>query len=108
MSMPEFAGAGLQNNASVPTHVGLFAVFAPTEPPAFNYRNRPISSFGLSRRASNALTRAGISTAGDVVQWTVRDLRTLPGFGPASVIAVQSVLGAMGLSLREAELIFGR
>ena len=70
--------------------------------------DRPVSSLGLALRASNALSRAGIQTVGEVVHWTVRDLKTLPGFGPASVIALTAALNAMDLSLREAELIFGR
>jgi len=70
--------------------------------------DRPVSSLGLAFRASNALSRAGIQTVGEVVQWSVRDLKTLPGFGPASVIALTAALNAMNLSLREAERIFGR
>ena len=107
MSLPQFAAAGLQSSASVHTsfHPGAFAQ---PERRTFAYLDRPIASFGLPLRASNALIRAGVLTAGDAVQWTVRDLRTLPGFGPASVAALQSGLQAMGLGLRQPEIFFGR
>ena len=108
MFSPEIAATGPQNKTTVPEYFGASSAFVQSERPGFVFLDRPVSSFGLSLRASNALTRAGISTAGDAVQWTVRDLRTLPGFGPASAAALQSVLAALGLRLREPEIIFGR
>lgn len=61
----------------------------------------PLSVLGLPKRATNALLRSGIMRLSDVTEWTERDLKTLPNFGPTSAHDLQIRLADMGLHLRE-------
>jgi len=66
---------------------------------ATDFLNSPVPCLGLPVRAINALEGAGLARVADVVQWTARDLRSLPQFGPAALNSVEEILSRFGLSL---------
>ena len=51
----------------------------------------PISELGLPTRACNALRSWGIDCLGDLLQWSERELRTLPNCGPITIQAIQEI-----------------
>ncbi len=52
-----------------------------------------ISELALPARARNALLRAGIVTLEEAIEWSDRDLLSLPNFGPASVASLRAHIG---------------
>ena len=64
----------------------------------------PLDALGLTKRSTNALFRAGVRQVFELLDWTERDLRSLPSFGPASVQLLRQALAGYGLDLRRVEL----
>ena len=62
----------------------------------------PVTLTGISVRARNVLKKAGITTLGELVQYSREDLRNLRGAGTAFVFEIESMLDEYGLSLRGA------
>ncbi len=60
-----------------------------------------LMEIGLPQRACNALRLAGLSTLDEVAEWSLRDLRSLPQMGPASIAVLEDALHARGLDLRQ-------
>ncbi|WP_457574906.1 SNF2-related protein [Desulfolithobacter sp.] len=58
-----------------------------------------LDDLGLPPRVQVTLTRAGIRTIRDLVSCSAEELLLLPGFGPASLNHVQTVLARIGLHL---------
>lgn len=52
-----------------------------------------ITELSLPKRARNALLRAGIRTLAEAIEWSDRDLLSLPHFGPASVTGLRAHIG---------------
>ncbi len=52
-----------------------------------------IAELSLSKRARNALLRAGIFTLEDATEWSDHDLLSLPHFGRASVARLRAQIG---------------
>lgn len=52
-----------------------------------------LAGSNLSRRALNALKRAGILTLDDAAEWSDRDLLSLPHIGPVSVASLRVLVG---------------
>ena len=61
--------------------------------------NLNIKFTGLSQRAQNVLKKAGITTLGELMQYSREDLRNLRGAGTAFVFEIESMLDEYGLSL---------
>jgi len=61
----------------------------------------PLDALGLTKRSANALFRAGLRHVFEILDWTERDLRSLPSFGPASVQTLRQALSDYGLDLRQ-------
>lgn len=59
-----------------------------------------IAELSLSKRACNALLRAGIRTLEDAIEWSDRDLLSLPNFGRASVACLRAHIGRIAESLQ--------
>ncbi len=53
-----------------------------------------VTQLNLSKRARNALLRAGLRTLEDAVAWSDRDLLSLPHFGRASVASLRAHVGS--------------
>ena len=67
------------------------------------FLDQPLDALGLTKRCANALFRAGLKQVFEVLDWTERDLRSLPNFGPASIKLLRQSLGDYGLDLRKRE-----
>jgi len=65
----------------------------------------PLGALGLTKRSTNALLRAGLRQVFEILDWTERDLRALPCFGPGSVQLLRQILSDYGLDLRQRELL---
>jgi DNA-directed RNA polymerase subunit alpha len=63
----------------------------------------PIEELDLSVRSYNCLKRAGINTVGELVNKTDEEMMKVRNLGKKSLEEVKQKLGALGLSLREAE-----
>lgn len=79
--------------------------------PVRNYETKatllklPIEGLNLSTRAKNALlVCARISTVGDLVRLTEREVLKTRAIGPKSKREIQSMLAELGLTLRREEL----
>lgn len=59
----------------------------------------PVTLTGISVRARNILKKAGITTLGELVQYSREDLRNFRGAGTAFLFEVENMLGEYGLSL---------
>jgi DNA-directed RNA polymerase alpha subunit len=57
-----------------------------------------IAELSLPKRARNALLRAGIRTLEEAIEWSDRDLLSLPHFGRASVACLRAHIGRMAES----------
>lgn len=55
----------------------------------------------FSIRVFNALKARGIHTIRELVKWTPHDLMQTRNFGKVSLFEVESVLGSLGVSLKE-------
>ncbi len=55
----------------------------------------PVSSLGLSSRASAALARAGYATFGDVLGAGQRRIRSVPEMAPSDLARIQELVGAL-------------
>ena len=60
----------------------------------------PVTLTGISIRARNVLKKAGITTLGEIVQYSREDLRNLRGAGTAFVFEIESMLDEYGLNLK--------
>ena len=60
----------------------------------------PVTLTGISVRARNVLKKAGITTLGELVQYSRDELRNLRGAGTAFVFEMESMLDEYGLSLK--------
>lgn len=59
----------------------------------------PVTLTGISIRARNVLKKAGITTIGELVQYSRDELRKLPRAGTAFIFEVESMLDEYGLNL---------
>ena len=64
-----------------------------------NLRDRPVDELELSFRAYNCLKNAKISTQGELVAKTEKDLLALKHFGRESLNEIKAVLAGLGLRL---------
>ncbi|MBI4134905.1 MAG: DNA-directed RNA polymerase subunit alpha [Candidatus Sungbacteria bacterium] len=60
-----------------------------------------VADMNLSGRTANALSDAGIKTAGALAKKTEEKLRELEGIGDKGIEEIRSVLGELGLSLKD-------
>jgi predicted flap endonuclease-1-like 5' DNA nuclease len=60
----------------------------------------PVTLTGISIRARNVLKKAGITTLGEIVQYSREELRHLRGAGTAFVFEIESMLDEYGLNLK--------
>lgn len=56
------------------------------------WRQTPLDDVGLNPRISRRLVAAGISTLGDLAEWTPEALRSLPGIHAVSVLEIELCL----------------
>lgn len=61
--------------------------------------NKPVTQLGLSTRTMNCLRRGGITTVGELISKTEKELLSLRNFGNKSKQEVEERLGELGLSL---------
>jgi DNA-directed RNA polymerase alpha subunit len=61
---------------------------------------RPLCTLGLPIRGANALRRAGLMFVEDVLDWSEKDLLTLPHFGHASLCVLERYLRQVGLEFQ--------
>lgn len=69
--------------------------------PIDTWRDRDIGDLELPVRTYNVLTRAGITTVGQLCRQTRRDLLRLPWSGRKTVEAIEEALAKHGLALRQ-------
>jgi DNA-directed RNA polymerase alpha subunit len=70
-----------------------------TEHPLSDDESRiSITELSLPKRARNALLRAGIRTLEEAIEWSDRDLLSLPHIGRASVASLRAHIGRMAES----------
>jgi len=72
---------------------------------ARSFRATDIEDLELSVRATTGLRNLGITTVGELLQWTVLDLCRCPNFGARSRAAVQEVLARQQCYLRDESVI---
>jgi len=60
-------------------------------------RTRPLARLGLQARARNAFAAFGLSTVGDIVDVSERDLCTIPGIGQASMRTISEALTRLSI-----------
>ena len=65
---------------------------------------RPIDELAVSVRVGHCLERLGVKTVGELVRKTAFDLVHEPNFGRRSLVEVELLLKAMGLSLQPTDL----
>jgi DNA-directed RNA polymerase subunit alpha len=65
--------------------------------------NKPVEQMNLSVRTMNCLRRGGITTVGELIRKSERDLLTLRNFGQKSLNEIKEKLTEMNLELRAPE-----
>ena len=74
--------------------------FLPASDQMPDFQSKPLTALGLPMRALNAMHAAGILTLRDAANWSLRELQSLPQFGPASIRTLGDALARAGLSLQ--------
>jgi DNA-directed RNA polymerase subunit alpha len=74
---------------------------APAEVNGNLHMLRPVSELELSVRSRKCLQRLGITTIGELIQCSARDLMTTKNFGQTSLSEIERQLAQMGLGLKK-------